>query len=107
MIKPIVGIVPRVDYVNTNYRLQVNYTYLEHMIPQQARAEKAMLEAQKQAYSYGYVGQFPIKELRYDNGYYMPRAIFNENWNAYWNGVVQAQNIQNQQYDLKRTLLIK
>ena len=61
------------------------------------KAEKAMLEAQRQAYSYGYVGQFPIKELRYDNGYYMPRTIFNDNWNAYWNGVVQAQNIQNQQ----------
>lgn len=29
MMKPIVGIVPRVDYVNTNYRLQVNYTYLD------------------------------------------------------------------------------
>ena len=60
-------------------------------------AKIAMIEAQKQAYTYGYIGQFPIKDLRYDNGYYMPRAIFNENWNAYWNGVVQTQNIQNQQ----------
>lgn len=29
MQKPIVGIVPRTEYVNTNYRVQVNYSYLE------------------------------------------------------------------------------
>ena len=60
-------------------------------------AEKAILEAQRQSFAYGYVGQFPAQKLQFDNGYYMPRTIFNENWNTYWNGVVQAQNIQNQQ----------
>ena len=29
MAKPIIGIVPRTEYVNTNYRVQVNYSYLE------------------------------------------------------------------------------
>ena len=29
MQKPIIGIVPRTEYVNTNYRVQVNYSYLE------------------------------------------------------------------------------
>lgn len=60
-------------------------------------AEKAILEAQRQSLAYGYVGQFPVQDLQFHNGYYMPRAAFNDNWNAYWNGVVRAQNIQNQQ----------
>lgn len=29
MQKPIIGIVPRTEYVNNNYRVQVNYSYLE------------------------------------------------------------------------------
>ena len=60
-------------------------------------AKIAMIEAQKQAYTYGYIGQFPIKDLRYDNGYYMQPEIFNQNWQLYWNEVARAQNIQNQQ----------
>ena len=60
-------------------------------------AEIARLQAQKQAYSYGYIGQFPYQELKYDNGYYMQRSTFNENWKNYWNGIVQSKNIQNEQ----------
>lgn len=31
-MKPIIGIVPRTDTVNNNYRLQINYNYLNQFL---------------------------------------------------------------------------
>ena len=61
------------------------------------KAEKAILEAKRQSYSYGYIGQFPVQSLQYDNGYRMPPKEFNQNWESYWNNVVQEENLKNQQ----------
>lgn len=85
-------------YTNDAFMMQLTQNMMENERRiAQLNAERAKLEAQRRAYSYGYIGQFPVQHLQYNNGYYIPQEVFHQNWRTYWNGVVQAQNRVNSQ----------
>lgn len=51
-------------------------------------------QARMDAYRTGYVAQFPVEQINVQpNGYVIPQAVFMNNWNSYWDWVMEQQHL--------------
>lgn len=72
--------------------------------------EIAFRQSQLQAYRFGYASQIPYQSVTTSGNYHIAPNIFQNNWNQYWNNVLNQQHIsdeQRQQYQKQLQIIAK
>ena len=97
-----------------NQMLQENYflSKLQQDMEKRQREREQLMQqlererTQLQAYRYNYASQIPYQRMT-PNGYYISPMQFQNNWNQYWNNVLEQQRMAEEQRRQQQKMLQK
>lgn len=69
--------------------------------------EQALRQSQLQAYQFGYASQIPYQSMTPSGNYHIAPNAFQDNWNQYWNNVLNQQRINEEQRQQSQSMLRK